>query len=105
MSEALASYPPGSSEPLPASNGSTDSAKAEDSFWTDLPRNLKNNEYFGRWVAYTVQGCLHVAKENEDDQALHCFCRGRGLRPDQYFVGHVVADQGIAEITDSWNPG
>jgi hypothetical protein len=101
MSEVLASSRAGSSAPLRSLNGPTESAKAADNFWTDLPQNLKNKEYFGRWVAYTVQGCLHVAKEHEDDQAVHRFCRGRGLRAEQYFVGRVVPDQGIAEITDN----
>jgi hypothetical protein len=86
-------------------NGLPDSVKAAASFWAELPDRLENKKYFGRWVAYTVQGCLHVAKEHEDDQAVHRFCRGRGLRPEQYFVGRVVPDQGTAQITDNWNAG
>jgi len=105
MSEALAASPARSSASPPALNGSSDMVKAEDSFWADLPDNLNNNERLGRWVAYTVQGCVHVAKEHEDDQAVHRSCRSRGLRPEQYFVGRVVPDQGIAEITDNWRPG
>jgi hypothetical protein len=86
--------PANNSAPLPTSNGSSDTTEAENRFWADLPHNLTNKEYRGRWVGYTVQGCLHVSKEDEDDQAVHRFCRGRGLRPEQYFIGRIVPDQG-----------
>jgi hypothetical protein len=105
MSEVLARCRAVASAPLRDANGSTESAQAADSFWTDLPDNLKLKEFIGRWVAYTVQGCLHVAKEHEDDQAVHRFCRASGLSPERYFVGRVVPDQGVAEVTDNWNRG
>jgi hypothetical protein len=103
MSSALATSLEQSSLPAPASDGKA--SKAQERFWADLPRNLTNNERLGCWVAYTAQGCLHVAKRHEDDQAVHRFCRGRGLSADEYFVGRVVPDQGVAEITDTWSPG
>jgi hypothetical protein len=105
MSEVLAKCPAEPSKVLRPLNCSTDSAKAADLFWADLPGKLEKSEYFGRWVAYTVQGCFHVAKEHEDDQAVHRYCRGCGLMPEQYFVGRVVPDQAITEITDNWTPG